>query len=223
MNRSLQDIGGGLLLVPQFTLAADTRKGMRPSRTPAADPGAGERVFAYLGERAQARHRSSILAASGLVCKSGSPMMGRSHSGCGQGPGVRPARRPSHGGGDDGRGAPCHGAIVLAAQRRGDLGNVGVLFGFEIRGVKAPRPESTEDLPHPSLRRPEKTNATPRPTLFTASPEIRLNFFLKRPKKLIATLPAAPTPLKRLRRLPSPPWVYKMDPSASIVSTVDCG
>ena len=56
MNRSLQDIGGGLLLVPQFTLAADTRKGMRPSRTPAADPGAGERVFAYLGERARARH-----------------------------------------------------------------------------------------------------------------------------------------------------------------------
>ena len=44
MNRSLQDIGGGLLLVPQFTLAADTRKGMRPSLTPAADPGAGERV-----------------------------------------------------------------------------------------------------------------------------------------------------------------------------------
>ena len=42
MNRSLQDIGGGLLLVPQFTLAADTRKGMRPSLTPAADPGAGE-------------------------------------------------------------------------------------------------------------------------------------------------------------------------------------
>ena len=40
MNRSLQDIGGGLLLVPQFTLAADTRKGMRPSLTPAADPSA---------------------------------------------------------------------------------------------------------------------------------------------------------------------------------------
>jgi len=33
MNRSLQDIGGGLLLVPQFTLAADTRKGMCPSLT----------------------------------------------------------------------------------------------------------------------------------------------------------------------------------------------
>ena len=56
MNRSLTDIGGGLLLVPQFTLAADTRKGMRPSLTPAADPGQGERLFAYLGERARACH-----------------------------------------------------------------------------------------------------------------------------------------------------------------------
>ena len=56
MNRSLQDIDGGLLLVPQFTLAADTRKGMRPSLTPAVDPGQGERLFTYLGERARARH-----------------------------------------------------------------------------------------------------------------------------------------------------------------------
>ena len=60
MNRSLQDIGGGLLLVPQFTLAADTRKGMRPSLTPAADPSQGERLFAYLGERARARHPTSF-------------------------------------------------------------------------------------------------------------------------------------------------------------------
>ena len=60
MNRSLTDIGAGLLLVPQFTLAADTRKGMRPSLAPAADPSAGERLFAYLGERARARH--SIVA-----------------------------------------------------------------------------------------------------------------------------------------------------------------
>ena len=44
MNRSLKDIGGGLLLVPQFTLTADTRRGMCPSLTPAADPGAGERL-----------------------------------------------------------------------------------------------------------------------------------------------------------------------------------
>lgn len=53
MNRSLREIGGGLLLVPQFTLAADTRKGMRPSFTPAASPAEGERLFGYLVERAQ--------------------------------------------------------------------------------------------------------------------------------------------------------------------------
>ena len=56
MDRSLTEIGGGLLLVPQFTLAADTRKGVRPSLTPAADPGQGERLLAYLGERARACH-----------------------------------------------------------------------------------------------------------------------------------------------------------------------
>jgi len=48
MNRSLRDIGGGLLLVPQFTLAADTRKGTRPSFTPAADPDTGRRLFHHL-------------------------------------------------------------------------------------------------------------------------------------------------------------------------------
>lgn len=45
MNRSLHDVGGGLLLVPQFTLPADTRKGMRPSFSPAAVPEVGERLF----------------------------------------------------------------------------------------------------------------------------------------------------------------------------------
>ena len=45
MNASMVDAGGALLLVPQFTLAADTRKGMRPSFTPAADPAEGERLF----------------------------------------------------------------------------------------------------------------------------------------------------------------------------------
>lgn len=56
MNLSLQDIQGGLLLVPQFTLAADTDKGMRPSFTPAAAPEDGRRLFDYLVERASARH-----------------------------------------------------------------------------------------------------------------------------------------------------------------------
>ena len=45
MNRSLTDVAGGLLLVPQFTLAADTRSGTRPSFTPAAAPADGRRLF----------------------------------------------------------------------------------------------------------------------------------------------------------------------------------
>ena len=45
MNRSLHDTGGGLLLVSQFTLAADTRSGMRPSFTSAAPPAEAERIF----------------------------------------------------------------------------------------------------------------------------------------------------------------------------------
>jgi len=56
MNRSLADTGGGLLLVPQFTLAADTRKGMRPSFTSAATPEAGRRWFDRLVELAKNRH-----------------------------------------------------------------------------------------------------------------------------------------------------------------------
>lgn len=56
MNFSVCDIGGGLLLVPQFTLPADTRKGMRPSFTPAAAPEEGRRLFDYLVARARAQH-----------------------------------------------------------------------------------------------------------------------------------------------------------------------
>jgi len=56
MNLSLRDIGGGLLLVPQFTLAADTAKGTRPSFTPAAPPVEGERLFDYLVELARGVH-----------------------------------------------------------------------------------------------------------------------------------------------------------------------
>lgn len=56
MNRSLTDTGGGLLLVPQFTLPADTRKGTRPSFTPAAAPADGEWLFRHLLELAEAAH-----------------------------------------------------------------------------------------------------------------------------------------------------------------------
>lgn len=56
MNLSLADTGGGLLLVSQFTLAADTRKGMRPSFTPAAEPAAGQRLFDALVAAARRRH-----------------------------------------------------------------------------------------------------------------------------------------------------------------------
>ncbi len=56
MNLSVTDVGGGLLLVPQFTLAADTKKGMRPSFTPAATPEEGKQLFDYLVDRARSQH-----------------------------------------------------------------------------------------------------------------------------------------------------------------------
>jgi D-tyrosyl-tRNA(Tyr) deacylase len=56
MNLSLREVQGGLLLVPQFTLAADTHKGMRPSFTPAAAPADGERLFDYFVASARASH-----------------------------------------------------------------------------------------------------------------------------------------------------------------------
>ncbi len=56
MNRSLADVAGGLLLVPQFTLAADTHKGARPSFSSAAPPAEGERLFAFFVDLARASH-----------------------------------------------------------------------------------------------------------------------------------------------------------------------
>jgi D-tyrosyl-tRNA(Tyr) deacylase len=56
MNRSITDVAGDLLLVPQFTLAADTRSGTRPSFTPAASPDEGRRLFDHLVRSARARH-----------------------------------------------------------------------------------------------------------------------------------------------------------------------
>ena len=56
MNLSLKDTGGGLLIVPQFTLAADTNSGTRPSFTPAAAPADARRLFEYVVAEARARH-----------------------------------------------------------------------------------------------------------------------------------------------------------------------
>ena len=56
MNLSLKDVGGGLLLVSQFTLAADTRSGMRPGFSTAAPPALGAELFDYLLRQAQGQH-----------------------------------------------------------------------------------------------------------------------------------------------------------------------
>jgi D-tyrosyl-tRNA(Tyr) deacylase len=56
MNLSLQQISGGLLLVPQFTLAADTRHGLRPGFSTAAPPDVGRRLFDGLVTLAQEQH-----------------------------------------------------------------------------------------------------------------------------------------------------------------------
>ncbi len=56
MNLSLRDIEGGLLLVPQFTLAADTRKGRRPSFSSAASPEQGRKIFELALAYAQTVH-----------------------------------------------------------------------------------------------------------------------------------------------------------------------
>ena len=55
MNLSLAQTGGGLLSVPQFTLAADTNSGLRPSFSSAAEPAEGERLFGRFVESARAR------------------------------------------------------------------------------------------------------------------------------------------------------------------------
>ena len=65
MNRSLADVRGGLLVVPQFTLAADTRSGARPSFSTAAPPAEGERLFLRFVELARERHS---LVETGTFC-----------------------------------------------------------------------------------------------------------------------------------------------------------
>lgn len=56
MNLNLAQVAGGLLLVPQFTLAADTRSGTRPSFTPAAPPHEARELFDHTVTRARASH-----------------------------------------------------------------------------------------------------------------------------------------------------------------------
>jgi D-tyrosyl-tRNA(Tyr) deacylase len=56
MNRSVAEIGGGVLLVSQFTLAADTRKGLRPSFSSALPPAAAEALYQYTLETLRGRH-----------------------------------------------------------------------------------------------------------------------------------------------------------------------
>ena len=55
MNLSVSSVDGGLLLVPQFTLAADTRSGTRPSFSPAAPPDEGKRLFDYFVQQARTK------------------------------------------------------------------------------------------------------------------------------------------------------------------------
>ena len=71
MNRSLTDTGGGLLLVPQFTLAADTDKGMRPSFTSAASPDEGRGWLARVVELARNRHPVVAIGTAGAHMKVG--------------------------------------------------------------------------------------------------------------------------------------------------------
>jgi D-tyrosyl-tRNA(Tyr) deacylase len=60
MNRSLSDCGGGLLLVSQFTLAADTASGMRPGFSTAATPDQAEPLFARLVETCRQQHAGGV-------------------------------------------------------------------------------------------------------------------------------------------------------------------
>ncbi len=60
MNRSLQDVGGELAIVSQFTLAANTRKGLRPSFSKAASPELSEALYLYFVEQAKVQHQAVV-------------------------------------------------------------------------------------------------------------------------------------------------------------------
>ncbi|USE35352.1 D-aminoacyl-tRNA deacylase [Endozoicomonas sp. SCSIO W0465] len=58
MNLGLKEVGGGLLIVSQFTLVADTRKGLRPSFSSGASPEQGEQLYNHFVERANTLHHN---------------------------------------------------------------------------------------------------------------------------------------------------------------------
>ena len=67
MNRSVQESGGALLVVSQFTLAADVKKGRRPSFDPAAPPAEAERLYLHYADRVRARGLSVATGVFGAV------------------------------------------------------------------------------------------------------------------------------------------------------------
>ena len=69
MNLDVGAVGGGILLVSQFTLAADTGKGLRPSFTPAADPETGRRLFDVLVKRVRSDHPKVAIGQFGADMK----------------------------------------------------------------------------------------------------------------------------------------------------------
>ncbi len=65
MNLSLIDVAGGLLLVPQFTLVAETRKGLRPSFSNGASPEHGKKIYDYLVDHADNNYQHTFSGAFG--------------------------------------------------------------------------------------------------------------------------------------------------------------
>ena len=69
MNLDLKDAGGGLLVVSQFTLVADTRKGLRPSFSSGASPAHGEKVYDYFVQQAMEMHTEVAIGQFGADMK----------------------------------------------------------------------------------------------------------------------------------------------------------